>query len=106
MCRITVLNCWTNYLVTDQICRMEDKYKSMSVPELAGEDSFIRWVTKGENDQRWCHWLDQDPERTKIISEAKQIVQALSVLPSTEIDPHDKSALWTRIHHSIHHRSS
>jgi len=78
----------------------------MSVPELAGEDSFIRWVTKGENDQRWSHWLDQDPERTKIISEAKQIVQALSVLPSTEIDPHDKSALWTRIHHSIHHRSS
>ena len=54
----------------------------MSVPELAGEDSFIRWVTKGENDQRWSHWLDQDPERTKIISEAKLIVQALSVLPS------------------------
>lgn len=78
----------------------------MSVPELAAEDSFIRWVSKGENHQRWAHWQEQNPEKSKVIAEAKQIVQSIASLPSNVLSSQEKNDLWNNINLSIQQRSS
>ena len=79
---------------------MEDKYKSMTVPQLAGEESFIRWVTKGENHQYWSG-LQQNPEQAETISQATQVVQSLVSLSAHQIPQADKKELWNKINTSI-----
>ena len=85
---------------------MEDKYKSLSVPELAGEESFIRWITKGENNERWSQWLRNNPDKQASISEASFIVKALSSKTDTTFSQEEKSQLWNRINKSVNSTST
>ncbi|HUR31769.1 MAG TPA: hypothetical protein VMZ69_10090, partial [Saprospiraceae bacterium] len=80
---------------------MEDKYKSMTVPELAGEDSFIRWVTKGENHQQWSAWQQNNPEKNEIIAQASIVVKSLVSTPESQIPDSEKTELWNKINSSI-----
>ena len=80
---------------------MEDRYKSLSAPELAGEDSFIRWVLEGENHQQWTLWLESNPERSIIIEEAKQFVQMMEGIPIASMDEQAKTELWNNIRANI-----
>jgi ferric-dicitrate binding protein FerR (iron transport regulator) len=83
---------------------MEDKYKSMSAPELAGEDAFIRYVLKAEDQQSWTKWLEQHPGKQKSIEEAKLIVKALASAPAIQLPHDEQNELWDKIHHSIRQR--
>lgn len=76
---------------------MEDKYKLFSASELAGEDSFIRWVMHGENDQAWIQWLKTYPDRSEVVDEARYIVKTMAMQTPTLIDAGAKAALWKRI---------
>lgn len=80
---------------------MEDKYKSFSAPEIAGEDSFIRWVRHGENHPQWTQWLQSNPERSSIIDDARYIVEMMTAASVPTIDADGKSVLWNRIQHDI-----
>ena len=80
---------------------MEDKYKSMTVPELAGEDSFIRWVTKGENHERWSQWQLQNPEKQNTLAEAKSIVKSMIAISAQHLPEQDQIELWNKISRSI-----
>ncbi|MEP6794748.1 MAG: FecR domain-containing protein [Saprospiraceae bacterium] len=80
---------------------MEDRYKLLSAPELAGEDSFIRWVQYGENDQAWIQWQQSYPDRLSISDEAKYIVQMMSGQSTTTLDINAKHELWKNISSAI-----
>ena len=80
---------------------MEDKYKSMTVPELAGEDAFISWVINGENHQSWIHWQHQNPEKKITVAEAEQIVKSVAAIPVSTISEAEKNEIWNKIQHSI-----
>ena len=80
---------------------MEDKYKSMSAPEMAGEDAFIRWVLNNEDHQSWSDWQVQHPEKQNSIEEAKQIVRALASAPTIPFPLTEKTEVWEKIHQSI-----
>ncbi|MEO6130337.1 MAG: FecR domain-containing protein [Saprospiraceae bacterium] len=80
---------------------MEDKYKIQTAPELAGEDSFIRWVRNGEHHQAWLDWQQVSPDRTSIVNEARYIVQLMAGQATPAIDDQAKAALWHRINSDI-----
>ncbi len=80
---------------------MEDKYKTLTAPELAAEDAFIRWVIKGENDQQWILWQQNNPELSGLMTEAKQIIKTIS-LQVGHINTQESNELWNRISLSIH----
>ena len=80
---------------------MEDKYKTLTAPELAAEDAFIRWVLKGENDDRWISWQNNNPETAGAIAEAKQLISSIS-FTGDSINAYEKNELWARINSSIH----
>lgn len=80
---------------------MEDKYKSMTVPELAGEDSFIRWVTKGENYLPWSQWELQNPEIQDTIAEARSIVKLMFAIPAEHLPEQEQNEIWNKISRSI-----
>jgi ferric-dicitrate binding protein FerR (iron transport regulator) len=80
---------------------MEDRYKSFSSSELAGEDSFIQWVMLGENHQQWTQWQQTYPERASVVEEAKEIVKALREHSSLSMDEQSKTELWNRIKSNI-----
>lgn len=80
---------------------MEDRYKSLSAPELAGEDSFIHWIMKGENHLQWTQWQQTFPERASVLEEAKQIVQAMAGIPIASLDEQSKTELWNRVRSNI-----
>lgn len=80
---------------------MEDRYKLFSAPELAGEESFIRWVQHGDNDQAWIQWQQSYPDRRSIADEAKYIVQMMSGQSATSLDINAKEELWKSISKDI-----
>ena len=80
---------------------MEDRYILLSAPELAGEESFIRWVINGENHRKWIQWQQTFPERVPILEEAKNIVLTMSSLPVESLDDQSKTELWNRIRSNI-----
>ncbi|MFZ1676675.1 MAG: FecR domain-containing protein [Saprospiraceae bacterium] len=80
---------------------MEDRYKLFSAPELAGEDSFIRWIQLGDDDLAWTQWQQSYPERQSIVDEAKYIVQMMSGQATTSLDVNAKQELWKSISSDI-----
>lgn len=80
---------------------MEDKYKSMSAPELAGEDSFIRWITKEENNPQWLQWKQTNPTGVNVIDEAADIVRSLSNAKEESLTIAAKEELWNRINTAV-----
>src|SRR5258706_4930560 len=80
---------------------MEDKYKSFSSSELAGEDSFMRWVRHGENHLQWTQWQQTHPECTSVIEEARDIVNALGDHEFHSLDNQSRAELWSRIRSNI-----
>ena len=85
---------------------MEDRYTSMSAPELAGEDSFIRWIIKGENNEQWLQWQQAHPNVAETISEATTIVKSLSIINGPSLSAQEKESLWNRIDSSVAHTAS
>lgn len=73
----------------------------MTVPELAGEDAFIRWVINGENHQSWIYWQQQNPEKKNTIAEAGQMVKSVVAIPVSAISETEKNEIWNKIRHSI-----
>ncbi len=80
---------------------MEDRYKLLSAPELAGEDSFIRWVQLGDDDQAWTQWQQTYPDLKPIVDEARYIVQMMSGQATASLDVNAKQELWKSISSDI-----
>lgn len=56
--------------------------------KLLNDESFIRWLkdeAMSEEQQRWDHWLADDPERRIIVEKAKKLV----TMPFIEKNPPD-----------------
>ena len=85
---------------------MEDKYRSMSGPELAGDDAFIRWVLKGENQEQWNAWQEHDPETKLKFAEATHLIHSLSGLHVAQLSTSEKDVLWERIQYSTAQKTS
>ncbi|HZV70558.1 MAG TPA: FecR domain-containing protein [Saprospiraceae bacterium] len=80
---------------------MEDRYKLLSAPEIAGEDSFIRWVMHGENDLQWTQWKQEFPDQAETLDEARHIVQMISVRSAPSMNADVKKQLWNSIQSDI-----
>ena len=84
---------------------MEDKYTTMSAPELAGEDTFIRWVLYNEDHDSWVQWQQNHPENKNLLDEAAHMVRSLSAFPVHSISNEDRTALWEKINISVQNAS-
>jgi ferric-dicitrate binding protein FerR (iron transport regulator) len=80
---------------------MEDKYLTYTPIQIAGEDSFIRWVRHGENKNAWMEWLHANPSQKQKLDEARLIVLSLSAVSHPALTETDAKTLWTRIDQSI-----
>ena len=80
---------------------MEDKYKSYTSGQLAGEETFIRWVLHDESSDLWSRWLDQHPHIVQRTEEARRIVLSLTQALDHPFTLSDQKELWNRIDHSI-----
>jgi transmembrane sensor len=80
---------------------MDARYRSYSSTQLAGEDSFVRWVRHGEQSREWQTWVDQQPEVHRKVDEARKIVLTLSSSSTADLSATEKAELWNRIHSKI-----
>lgn len=80
---------------------MEDKYISFTSNQLAGEESFIRWVLNGAEDDMWTLWIAQHPLLHNTIEEARQIVISLTTSSTDTLSASESTALWNSIHARI-----
>ena len=80
---------------------MEDKYISFTSDQLAGEESFIRWVLNGTGDEMWTSWIAQHPLLHNTIEEARQIVISLTTSSVDTLSASENKALWNNIHSRI-----
>ncbi len=80
---------------------MNNQYATFTSIQLAGEESFIRWVLHGEAAVQWNELLEQSPELRNKTTEARQIVLSLKATPVQNIPVGEASELWKRIETSI-----
>lgn len=62
---------------------MDTKTKRLSeLIDLLSDDSFIQWVRRGKENpsitEKWEKWLEQNPDKLKLVNEAKIYVTNLS----------------------------
>ncbi len=80
---------------------MKKNYATLTSIQLAGEDSFIRWVLHDEDEVQWRRLLEQSPELRNKTNEARQIVLSLTTAPVLTMPPIEANQLWNRIETSI-----
>lgn len=80
---------------------MKKNYATLTSIQLAGEDSFIRWVLHDEDEVQWRLLLEQSPELRNKTNEARQIVLSLTTAPVLTMPPIEANQLWNRIETSI-----
>ena len=80
---------------------MKDQYATYTSIQLAGEESFIRWILHGENEVQWNHLLEHHPALQNKTEEARRIVLALSDSSMLTLPASETNALWNRIETSI-----
>ncbi len=80
---------------------MNEHFTSYTSINLAGEDSFIRWVRHGEGDAEWRNWIARHVEKKGTVEEARKIVLSLTGSGIDDLSPAAKTELWDRIHDSI-----
>lgn len=80
---------------------MENRFTTFTSIQLAGEESFIRWVMHGENEVQWNLLLEQSPELRRKTDEARHIVLTLTTAPALTMPVFETSQLWKRIESSI-----
>ena len=80
---------------------MENRYATYSTIALAAEDSFVRWVSHGENDAQWTAWISSNPQVEPRIKEARKLVESLGQVHTHTISDSDQRELWGRIHTSV-----
>ena len=80
---------------------MDNRYTTFTSTQLAGEESFIRWVMHGENEAQWNHLLDQSPPLKNKADEARHIVLSLTSATPLTMPAAELSQLWNRIETSI-----
>jgi ferric-dicitrate binding protein FerR (iron transport regulator) len=80
---------------------MNNQYATFTSIQLAGEESFIRWVLHGEAAVQWNELLEQSPELRNKTAEARQIVLTLKASPVQNLSVVEANDLWKRIETSI-----
>ena len=83
---------------------MDPKFTSYNAIQLAGEESFLRWLWYKEEDERWKTWLSSHPTMDPIVQEAKRIANTLSIQSLNKLAPEEKDALWAGIKANIQER--
>lgn len=75
---------------------MDKKYTSYNPEELAGDESFIRWIKHQDNDLRWSKWLEENPGCHENVRKARLLIEAIQfapIKPSSEL----KNKMWQHI---------
>ncbi len=75
---------------------MDKKFTTYSIEELAADESFISWVTSGDNGQEWEQFMEKNPSLNDRVHEAKELVVFLRREP-TKMTPEVKKNLWAHI---------
>ena len=73
---------------------MNDKYLQYQIEELVQDDDFIKYIQESANQDSWDRWLNEHPQVSSKILEAKQLIKAMQF----EGDSFDrKEAVWQKI---------
>ena len=75
---------------------MNDKYLQFSLEDFILDDAFVNWIKSKKDDLLWNRWLDDNPEASESVIQAKAIISALK-FEKESISPDQKARLWGRI---------
>jgi ferric-dicitrate binding protein FerR (iron transport regulator) len=80
---------------------MSQKYIYNSVDELLSDRTFQKWVWEGENHEEWVEWTLDNPQRAKLVDDARLILLAMKKKEDMMSDKDAQSSLhetWDKIH--------
>jgi ferric-dicitrate binding protein FerR (iron transport regulator) len=72
-----------------------------SSAQLAADESFIRWITLGEDRDQWENWLNENPDKKTIAEEARYIIKMMDGLSPDPWNDKSKNELLGRIKSTI-----
>lgn len=83
--------------------QQRDQYKN--IEDFLSDESFLKWVRQGDQRHHWEEWTVENPERTKLVAEARLWVLAMRV-SETAVSPLETQnalqAVWNKIEEEEH----
>ncbi|MDF7816445.1 FecR family protein [Runella sp. MFBS21] len=77
------------------------KYQDYQVQDFLNDDLFVKWVLFAEQDEFWIDFLEQNPSKHTIITEAKEIVRSLYKAEHTTSPDLNKKEVWRTIESTL-----
>lgn len=65
---------------------MQQRNRYKNIEDFLSDESFLKWVREGDQHHYWEEWTVENPERAKLVAEARLWVLAMRV-PETAISP-------------------
>ncbi len=81
---------------------MGKKYSNYQVEDFLKDELFVKWVLRKENriNEFWSKWMEEHPEKIKIIKEASLIIQSIEYKEQATLDNGEYLQLYERIEES------
>nr|WP_315200495.1 FecR family protein [uncultured Flavobacterium sp.] len=79
---------------------MQKRNKYIQIEDFLGDDSFRQWILQNKNASKWENWTLENPERAKLVEEARLWVLATKVEKTQMLTATVESALentWKKI---------
>ena len=75
---------------------MEKKYQKYSVEDFTSDIDFVKWVKSGANKNKWENLVRENPQLSKEINVAKEIIKSLN-FKNSEIDEKSIESVYKNI---------
>lgn len=79
---------------------MQKRNKYTQTEDFLGDDSFRQWILQNKNASNWENWTQENPERQKLVQEARLWILAMKVEETQILNSTIESALentWRKI---------
>jgi transmembrane sensor len=72
-------------------------YSLFSVEDFLHDEAFVAWVKTGADDAFWQAFIRNHPTQAATVAQAKSLIDAVTTLPTAQLNERTQAEMWERI---------
>ncbi|WP_305952192.1 FecR family protein [Emticicia oligotrophica] len=78
---------------------MTNQFKN--IQDFLNDDDFVAWVLHSQNDSFWQNFINENPDKTTIIQEAKKLLEEIRSFEDTQSSKLNQNRVWAKLKESM-----
>lgn len=78
---------------------MTNQFKN--IQDFLNDDDFVAWVLHSQNDSFWQNFINENPDKTAIIQEAKKLLEEIRAFEDTQSNKLNQNRIWAKLKESM-----